>query len=41
MPAASFQAILDKALDYSEQIGIELDKHPFSDELQGRQGEHI
>jgi hypothetical protein len=27
----SFQAILDKALDeYREQIGVELDKHPFS-----------
>ena len=37
MPATSFQAILDKALDdYREQIGIELDKHPFADELRGR-----
>ena len=37
MPAISFQAILDKALDdYREQIGVELDKHPFADELQGR-----
>ena len=37
MPAASFQAILDKALaDYCEQIGVELDKHPFIDELRGR-----
>ena len=37
MPVISFQAILDKALDdYSEQIGVELDKHPFADELQGR-----
>ncbi|KAH8987450.1 hypothetical protein EDB92DRAFT_1817914 [Lactarius akahatsu] len=36
MPA-SFQAILDKALaDYREQVGIELDKHPFVDELGGR-----
>jgi hypothetical protein len=36
MPAASFQAILDKALvDYCEQIGVELDKHPFIDELRG------
>ena len=37
MPAISFQAILDKALDdYREQIGVELDKHPFADELQDR-----
>jgi len=37
MPAASFQAILDKSLiDYCEQIGVELDKHPFIDELKGR-----
>ena len=37
MPAASFQAILDKALaDYSEQIGVDLHKHPFTDELRGR-----
>ena len=37
MPATSFQAILDKALDdYREQIGIQLDKHPFADELRGR-----
>ena len=37
MPAVSFQAILDKALaDYCEQIGVELDKHPFADELRGR-----
>ena len=37
MPAISFQAILDKALDdYREQIGIALDKHPFADELRGR-----
>ena len=37
MPAISFQAILDKALDdYREQIGVELDKHPFTNELQGR-----
>ena len=37
MPAISFQAILDKALDdYREQIGVELDKYPFADELQGR-----
>ena len=37
MPAASFQAILDEALaDYCEQIGVELDKHPFIDELRGR-----
>jgi hypothetical protein len=36
MPAISFQAILDKALDeYREQIGVELDKHPFADELRG------
>ena len=33
----SFQEILDKALtDYREQIGVELDKHPFIDELRGR-----
>ncbi|KAH8978254.1 hypothetical protein EDB86DRAFT_3054111 [Lactarius hatsudake] len=37
MPAISFQAILDKALaDYRYQIGIELDKHPFADQLRGR-----
>ena len=37
MPAASFQAILDEALaNYCEQIGVELDKHPFIDELRGR-----
>ena len=37
MPAVSFQAILDKALaDYCDQIGVELDKHPFADELRGR-----
>ncbi len=37
MPAASFQAILDKALaDYRDQVGVELDKHPFTDQLRGR-----
>ena len=37
MPATSFQEILDKALDdYREQIGVELNKHPFADELRGR-----
>ena len=37
MPAASFQVILDKALaDYCEQIGVQLDKHPFTNELRGR-----
>ncbi len=37
MPATSFRAILDKALaDYRDQIGVELDKHPFVDELRGR-----
>ncbi|KAH9021767.1 hypothetical protein EDB84DRAFT_1441386 [Lactarius hengduanensis] len=37
MPVASFQAILDKALaDYREKIGVELDQHPFADELRGR-----
>ena len=37
MLAVSFQAILDKALaEYCEQIGVELDKHPFADELRGR-----
>jgi hypothetical protein len=36
MPATSFQAILDKALDdYREQIGVELDKHPFAGDLRG------
>jgi hypothetical protein len=38
MPS-SFQEILDKALaDYLEQIGVtvELDKHPFIDQLRGR-----
>ena len=37
MSAVSFQAILDKALaDYHKQIGIELNKHPFANELRGR-----
>ena len=37
MPAVSYQAILDKALaDYCQQIGVDLDKHPFADELRGR-----
>src|ERR1700761_3320794 len=37
MPAISFQAIFDKALaDYCAQIGVELDKHPFINELRGR-----
>lgn len=37
IPAASFQAIFDKALsDYQEQIGVELDKHPFADEIRSR-----
>ena len=37
MTTVSFQAILDKALaDYREQIGVELDKHPFANELRGR-----
>ncbi|KAH8977777.1 hypothetical protein EDB86DRAFT_3249450 [Lactarius hatsudake] len=37
MPAVSFPAIIDKALaDYRDQIGVELDKHPFADELRGR-----
>jgi hypothetical protein len=36
MPAISFQAVLDQALDdYREQIGVELDKHPFVDEFRG------
>ena len=36
MPA-SFQEILDKALaDYREQIGVEINDHPFLDELRGR-----
>jgi hypothetical protein len=36
MSAVSFQAILAKALaDYNEQIGVELDKHPFANELRG------
>ncbi|KAF8262608.1 hypothetical protein EI94DRAFT_1808546 [Lactarius quietus] len=35
--ASSFQAILNKALaDYQEQIGVELEKHSFADELRGR-----
>ena len=35
--SASFQEILDKALaDYREQIGVELDKHRFIDELRDR-----
>src|ERR1700744_50803 len=37
MPVASFQAILDKALaDYCEQIGVDIDKNPFADEMRGR-----
>ena len=37
MPSASFQAILGKALaEYCEQIGVDLDKHPFADELRDR-----
>ena len=37
MPAVSYQAILNKALaDYCQQIGVDLDKHPFADELRGR-----
>ena len=33
----SFEEILDKAVaDYREQVGIELDRHPFIDELRGR-----
>jgi hypothetical protein len=37
MSSISFQDILDKALDeYRELIGVELDKHPFADELRGR-----
>ena len=36
MPATSFQAVLDRALaDYRHQIGVQLDKHPFADELRG------
>ena len=36
MSAVSFQVILDKALaDYLEQIGVELDKHPFAKDLRG------
>ena len=36
MPAVSFQAILDKALaDYCEQVDVQLDKHPFIDQLRG------
>ena len=35
--SASFQEILDKALaNYHDQIGVELYKHPFIDELRGR-----
>ena len=37
MPTISFQPILNKALsDYCEQIGVKLDKHPFAEELRGR-----
>ncbi|KAF8265443.1 hypothetical protein EI94DRAFT_1735750, partial [Lactarius quietus] len=37
MPVASFQAILDTALaDYCEQVGVELDKHPFIDDIRSR-----
>ena len=36
MVATSFQAIIDRALaDYQEQIGVQLDKHPFAVELRG------
>ncbi|KAH9166439.1 hypothetical protein EDB89DRAFT_2246196 [Lactarius sanguifluus] len=36
MPVVPFQAIIDKALaDYRDQIGVELDKHPFADVLRG------
>ena len=36
MPATSFKAILDKALDdYREQIGVELEKHSLTNELRG------
>ena len=36
MHTAPFQVIFDKAIaDYREQIGVELDKHPFADQLQG------
>ena len=36
MPSTPFQAILANALaDYCKQIGVDLDKHPFSDELRG------
>jgi hypothetical protein len=36
MPATSFQVILDEALtDYCEQIGVDLDNHPFADDLRG------
>jgi hypothetical protein len=37
MSTVSFQAILAKALaDYWGQIGVDLDKHPFANELRGR-----
>ena len=37
MPSTSFQTILSKALtDYCEKVGVDLDKHPFADELRGR-----
>ena len=37
MSTVSFEAILNKALaDYHKQIGVELHKHPFADELRGR-----
>jgi hypothetical protein len=36
-PVGPFQAILNKALaDYGQEIGVELDKHPFANELRGR-----
>ena len=42
MLTTSFQAILDKALvNYCEQTGVELDKHPFIDELRGRDSPDI
>jgi hypothetical protein len=37
MSVVPFQAILEKALaDYCDQIGVDLDKHPFVNELRGR-----
>ena len=40
MPVSSFQVIFDRALtDYQEQMGVQLDKNPFANEL--RRGDSL